>query len=131
FLGVTTQKDLTPMHAFELFDGFAQRKRIGLIEKHSGLSFNDCFLSAARPISNHRAAGGISLERGHAEIFLTREQECATTRGVVVNNLVRLSPEELDSVIPQLFQPSAIRSVTNNDQPAVRSLAGFDRQIDS
>src|SRR5205085_10034915 len=104
-----------------------QRERIRLIEKHSGLSVNDCFLRAARAISNHWTAGGISLERRHAEIFLTRKQQRATTRGVVINNLVRLSPEELDSIIPKLFQPSAIRAVTNNYQPAVHSLAGFDR----
>src|SRR5262245_1244346 len=126
---MSSQQDLTPGHGFELLDCSAQRLAVGLIKEQSGLPFHHRFHCAATAVSNHWTARGISLERSHAEIFFTREQQRAAARGVIIDYSIRLPSQKLNAIISQLFQARAIRTIADDDQALIHPLASFDRQI--
>ena len=80
--------------------------RIG--EKPAGYSVHDGFERAAARQRHDRAAGGLGLQRGEAEVFLTGEDERATPGHKLADGGVRQPTEELDRRPGGGFEPCPV-----------------------
>src|SRR5437773_554390 len=126
---MTPQSCLVPAKTLEFFDRRCQRRAVRSIEKESGDAFVNHLRGAAGPKCDDWTAGSIRLERSDAEIFFAGEQESPTPAGVVVQQSIRQAAEKLSTRPGEFFQTRAIGTLSDDQQTAVKAIAGFDCQL--
>ena len=112
---MAAKRALVPVKSLKFLDRFTQRPAVSLIKEDAGRSFLDGFDRAAATVGDNRSAGSVGFQRSHAKVFLAGKQQRATSRGIIVDDLVRLTAKKFDAVVGECFQSRAIGTITNHN----------------
>ena len=123
------QQGTVPGPPLALFDRRSERLRGGLVEKHAGLVLPDRIERAAASPGYDRPTGGVGLERRHPEVFLTGEEQRPAFGERLHHLVIRGAAAEGDGGSRQPFESCPVRTVADNDEPALQQVAGRNRQI--
>src|SRR6266550_6524825 len=122
---------LVPGATLKVFECLDQASARGLVKEDSRDSFNNCLHRAPTAECDHRAARRVYLKRHHAKIFLTRKQERPAAAGIAAYLAIWLTTQEFCLRSCKFLEPLAIRTITDDYQPAAQTFAGFACQIDT